>query len=324
MQNVLIDKTKQFFFVLIKLSLVVSAFYFIYHKLIHNKALSISSFINLLNKNQVLSPKNILILVILTGLNWFFDILKWQALVFYVKNITFKNALKQVFGALTASIFTPNRIGEYGAKAMYYKPNLRKRIMLVNLVGNILQMAVTTILGVIGFCFYVTKYQPSINYLKFGKILLISVFILSITCFLIKKTNYTIGSLRLKKALDFLITFPKNILIKSALLALTRYAIFSFQFYVLLSIFKINFTYLEAMVIITTMYLLVSIIPSVFIFDVLVKGSIATYLFSLTGVNTLVILSIITTMWIFNFVIPSIIGSYYVIRFKYPKNENYS
>ena len=76
------------------------------------------------------------------------------------------------------------------------------------------------------------------------------------------------------------------------------------------------------MVIISSMYLLASIIPSIFIFDVAIKGSVAVYLFSFVYINEVIILSITTIMWILNFVLPSIIGSYYVLRFKLPKNPN--
>ena len=76
------------------------------------------------------------------------------------------------------------------------------------------------------------------------------------------------------------------------------------------------------MMIISSMYLLSSIIPSIFIFDVVIKGSVALYLFSFVGINELVILSTITLMWLLNFVLPSLVGSYYVLNYKLPKETN--
>ena len=69
------------------------------------------------------------------------------------------------------------------------------------------------------------------------------------------------------------------------------------------------------------MYLLASVIPSIFIFDVLIKGSVAMYIFTIVGVNEFTILSIVLLMWILNFVLPSILGSYYVLTFTLPKNK---
>jgi len=314
-------KTKQFFFVLIKLSVVVAAFYFIYQKLANNPELNFKDFIQFLFNNDVISLKNIVLLLILSFFNWFFEILKWQNLVAAILKINFKTALEQSLGALTASLFTPNRIGEYGAKAIYYKPNQRKQIMLINLISNVLQMGVTVILGIIGFYFFTSKYNLNLDYHKLSKGLVILLLILFLFVFGVQKSKLTIKGFSFEKIKNYLLRFPKHRLIKGFIYSFIRYAIFSFQFYFLLIIFKIDISYLNAMEIITSMYLLASIIPSIFIFDVLIKGSIAVFLFSILSVNELTILSIISLMWILNFVIPSIFGSYYVLKFKLPKTQ---
>ena len=54
-------------------------------------------------------------------------------------------------------------------------------------------------------------------------------------------------------------------------------------------------------------------------FDVVIKGSVAVYLFDIVGVNELTTLSIIMLMWILNFVLPSIFGAVFVLKFKLPK-----
>ena len=315
-------KTKQFFFVLIKLSIVVGAFYFIYNKLANNDALSFSNFIDFLSKNKAFSTKNILFLLFLTGFNWFFEILKWKTLVSSIKKITFINAFKQSLGALTASLFTPNRIGEYGAKAIYYPSNFRKRIMLINLISNILQMSTTVILGVIGFIFYILKYDPELNYFKLARFLVFVVLAIVILSFGLTKSRFTIKGFSIEKIKRFISEYSKSKLALGFLFSLLRYAIFSFQFYFLLQIFEVNLSYLNAMTIITSMYLLASIMPSIFVFDVIIKGSIAVYLFSFANVNELIILCIITIMWLLNFVIPSVFGSYYVLNFNLPKSQD--
>ena len=147
-------KTKQFFFVLIKLAIVIGASYYIYNRLIHNGELDFLVFVDFLSKNDVFSLKNILFVLFLTIFNWFLEILKWRELVSVVKKISFIESTKQSLSALTASLFTPNRIGEYGAKAVYFSKRFRKRILLLNLMGNMYQMSVTLILGVIGWYFF--------------------------------------------------------------------------------------------------------------------------------------------------------------------------
>ncbi|WP_092848134.1 lysylphosphatidylglycerol synthase domain-containing protein [Algibacter pectinivorans] len=314
-------KTKQFFFVLIKISIVVGTFYFIYNKLTHNTALSFSEFIDFSTKNEVFSLKNIIFLLLLSIFNWFFEILKWQTLVTFIKKISFKTALKQSLGSLTASLLTPNRIGEYGAKAMYYSAHFRKRVMMVNLFSNVLQMCATTLIGAIGFSLFILQYNPDINYVKLSKFIIIVLSSLILLGFGISKSRFKIKGFSVKKLKQFILEFPKSKLAVGLLLSLLRYAIFSFQFYFLLHIFKTELSYLNAMIIISSMYLIASSIPSIFIFDVVVKGSIAVYLFAFAGVNELIVLCIITIMWLLNFAIPSLFGSYYVLSFSLPKNN---
>ncbi|HIE45645.1 MAG TPA: hypothetical protein EYP87_05675, partial [Flavobacteriaceae bacterium] len=113
-------KYRQFLFFLIKLSIVLGAFYFIFQKTVHNNSISLSEFILQLEKIFTNNYNAVFILLSFTFFNWFFEILKWKNLVAIIKNIPFIEALKQSLGSLTASLFTPNRIGEYGAKAFYF------------------------------------------------------------------------------------------------------------------------------------------------------------------------------------------------------------
>ena len=77
---------------------------------------------------------------------------------------------------------------------------------------------------------------------------------------------------------------------------------------------------MKDLIVITSMYLLTSVIPTIFIFDVVVKGSVALYLFGIVQVNEFTILSTTTLMWILNFVLPSLIGSFYILNFNYYKS----
>ncbi len=314
-------KTKQFFFVLIKLSIVVGAFYFIYSKLVENENLQFSEFWSFLKKNNAFSTKNIVFLIILSVFNWFFEILKWQFLVKTIKQISFKNALEQSLGGLTASLITPNRIGDYGAKAVYYVKSFRKQIVLLNLLGNMAQMTITTIFGVVGCIIFVNRYQIDVDYYKMARFGLILVMISFFAIFGARQKRFKVKGYSITRILDYI----KGITVKTHFinlgLALIRYLIFSFQFYYLLIIFGVEVDYTKAMVVITSMYFLASIVPTISIFDVVIKGSVAVFLFGFVDVNELTILFIILLMWLLNFAVPSLFGSYFILNFKLPKTE---
>jgi hypothetical protein len=312
-------KTKQFFFVLIKLSIIVSAAYFIYDKLTNKQKIDFDVFIDFLTKNDVFSTKNVAFLLFLTIFNWFFEILKWKNLVSFVQLISFFEALKQSLASHTASLFTPNRIGDYGAKAMYFKSSLRKRILLLNLISNMAQMSVTLVFGIIGLLLFINTYNVSISYYRVLSYMFLIITIISLIVIGVSYTKINIKGFSLYRIKDFIKSISIAIHIKNSIFSILRYLIFSFQFYYLLIIFGADLHYFDAMIIITTMYLLVSVIPTIFVFDVVVKGSVAIYLFSFVGVDELTILSIILLMWLLNFVLPSAFGSYYVLNFDYYK-----
>lgn len=319
MLNNLPYKSKQFFFVLIKLSIVVGAFYFIFKKLSDNKQLNWFDFIDLLAENNVFSTRNIFFLITLSALNWLFEILKWQYLVRTVQPISFKSALEQSLASHTASLITPNRIGDYGAKVIYFKHQIRVKIIMLNLIGNLSQMTVTVIFGIAGLLFFVNQYPITVDYFKISQLLFFVIIATSLVGYLFIRTPFSIKGFSWIEIKSFLLKLSQKLIQIVLSLSLLRYLIFSFQFYLLLRLFAVDLNYINAMIIIGSMYLLVSVIPMLFIFDVVVKGSVALFLFEFAGVDTLVILSIITLMWLLNVVLPAVFGSFYVLNFNVVK-----
>lgn len=312
-------KTKQFFIALLKLGVVLGVFYFIYHKLGNNNSFDFTEFTLFLSQKSFFSLHNLLILVVLSSFNWWFEIYKWQSLASTIEPISIKTSAVQTFGSLTVSLLTPNRIGEYGAKAIYFTPSIRKRIMGLNLIGNLSQMCITTILGTIGICFFVILYDLPLltKSLKWPLLLVILVGCIIGVFWGLKKLATTKQS----KTLQFLRELPKLVFLKTLGLSFLRYASFSFQWYVLLYLFGISLSFDEVMAVVSSIYLLASVIPSFAIFDVVIKGGAAVYLFGLLGVPEIHIITITTIMWLLNLAIPAIIGSYFVLIFKQPKTE---
>ena len=308
------QKYKSTFILIVKLLIVSGAYFFISHKITYNEVVSSTKFLTLLRTN-ILSNSTIIIIVFLfTISNWLLEITKWKTLVSTIYNISFYEASKQSLSSLTASLLTPNRIGEYGAKAIYYSKKERYKIMFLNLIGNINQMAATILFGVFGLIFLYTDLPSNIKIYLF--------YITIIVCFFVFISFFTLKNIIKKYTIKFIYLFhriPYKIHLKTFCLSSLKYVIFSHQFYFLLISFGINLDYFIAMQIIFAMYLIASIIPSFVFFDWLIKGSVAVTLFSVFGVNEILILSITSIMWLLNFALPSIIGSYFVLTFAKPK-----
>jgi hypothetical protein len=313
-------KYRQFLFFLIKLAIVIGAFYFIYKKTIHNTSISLSEFVLQLEQIFRNNYKAVFILLVLTFLNWFFEILKWQTLVSSIKKISFLQATKQSLGSLTASLFTPNRIGEYGAKALYFNKTDRKKVLLLNLISNVSQMTITLVFGVCGLVFLFTNFNVDLpifksrRFIYYFAILVAGFF--SGRIFIRKK----IRGFYISKIVNFIKRLSGVLAFKTMLLSTVRYLIFSHQFYFLLLLFGIETDYYTLMLLVFAMYLIASLIPSLPMFDWIIKGSVAVFVFHLIGINELVVVSITMLMWLLNFGLPAIIGSYFVMGFKYVSN----
>jgi Lysylphosphatidylglycerol synthase TM region len=251
----------------------------------------------------------------LAALNWFLEIYKWRLCVSAWFPTRFKEAMRQSLGSLTASLITPNRIGEYGAKALYFKPQHRKKIVFLNFIHSSSQMAATVFFGMPALVYFVLTYSVTIAPARI--ILAISaVFLLIFLGYFYRKKQLVIKGFSienfLKKLKDISIKRKSTLL----LLSVARYLVFSFLFFQLVLFFGDEIAYKEAMPIIFTMYLLVSLVPSFFVMDVVIRGGAAVWLFSFLGVSEIAVLSTVMVMWILNTVLPAVWGSFFVLTFK--------
>jgi len=297
-------KAKQFFLVTVKLLIVSSAIYYIYWHFNGDKKIDFAQI------EGYLSLKMLLILTAFSCLNWILEIFKWKHLVSSFKEISFLEAMKQSLGSLTASIFTPNRIGEYGAKALYFPKENIKQIVLLNFIGNSSQMLITTIFGLFGVLII------GFSLFQFVSVWMVLSLILVGIIFVYIFRNVEIYGFSIKKLVQKIGSFSLKFHFKNSLFSVFRYLVFSFQFMFLLLIFDIELGYTIAIGTIFTMYFLASIIPTIHFLDVAVKGSVALFLFSQLGVDDWKIAAIISIMWVFNLVLPLLVGSVFVLNFK--------
>lgn len=298
------SKTKQSLLFLIKLLIVGGAFYFIYNQLANNDKLDWQKFILLFQKNY--SVGGIAFILFLSVLNRFFEILKWQNLVSYLHKISLSEATKQVLGALTAGLFTPNGIGEYAGKALFFEKSKTKTILFLNLICNGIQMILSVVFGTIGL--WILGYG-------IGVLTILGISILFVLfSFLLKKIK--IKGFSIEKLTSKIQEIPKQIHQKNIFLAVCRYLVFSHQYYFLFLAFDVDLPYFTLMATIASVYFLASALPTFQFLDFAVKGSVAVYFFGILGVNEWIVVFISTLMWFLNVVLPVVIGTYYVMSFK--------
>ena len=308
-------KAKHYLIIALKVFILILTFGYIYFKLTQNETVNLSHFFNNNVTYNSITFLSLFFFILLATINWFFEILKWKTLVSHIQDISFLTAMKQSLASLTVSLTTPNRIGEYGAKAYFFERDKRKQVLVLNFFSNAIQMGVTTLFGVIGIAIIFQQYDLPLSTSK----LIISLFILSLILILgyrFKKKELLIKGFSISNVFRKFKNLSLPIKLKLTIYSIIRYLTFSLLFYSLLHFFNAHISILQFIPLIFSMYLIASIIPTIFIFDVVVKGGAAVWLFSFAGISEIPVLSTVLCMWILNFVIPSIIGGFYLLSYK--------
>lgn len=309
----LTDKAKHYLVLLLKLLIVSSAFYYIYNQLSNDKTLDFQQLMLVLK-----NPDHyflIFLLLALTFSNRFIEILKWRNLASLVKPITIGQASKQVLSALTLGIFTPNGIGEYAGKALYFEKKDTARIIFLNMVCNGVQIIYAILFGLFGLT-VLNQIHPILPnkylFITYGTIVLVGSILFS-------ARHFTIKGYSLNTVIQLLNQIPAKKHRINLTLALGRYLSFTHQYVILYYLFGVDIPYFQLFCAISAIYLLASSLPNFQFLEFAVKGSIALFIFSTYDVNQWVIALVATLIWLLNIVLPISIGSYFVLTFKIKK-----
>lgn len=263
----------------------------------------------------------LLLFLLAAVLNWGLEIGKWKLLVSNLQKISFRTAAQQSLAAHCVAILTPNKIGEFGAKAAFFPKYKRKRVLLLNFVGNFYQLTATLLFGMIGILFLNRTIKNAILDLLSvtGQVILLVVFLL-LTLWLIVyyKREWFIKGLSMEKIFQYIAALPISIKIGTLTYSILRYSVFSFLFYGIYRFLGGTTLLWETLMLIFVMYLLSSALPVFQVFDVLIKGSVAVWLFQFLGVNEWVVLGTTFLMWILNVAIPAILGGLILFKINRP------
>jgi hypothetical protein len=242
----------------------------------------------------------IFVLMLVLGLlsmgNWFGEFKKWQVLV---ADISFKTSAKQSLIAHSLALFTPQKLGEYGGKCLFYTKTERSKIMALTAIGHLTQMLATLIFGSLGMLLLFSQVDiEQLLSFKWSWSFLILPLLL-----LIKPIRQ-----EFKRIINVFRKVDMVLFKRAFYWSLLRYVCFAHQFLILLWIFGIHISYFEGIAAISIVYFIASVLPVFAIADPLVKGSLALTVFGLLGFLDSAILVVVVLMWITNTLFPALLG----------------
>ncbi|MDC7997272.1 hypothetical protein [Gilvibacter sediminis] len=310
---VLSDKANQYLLVALKLIILVAMGLFLYQKLFADNSGKLQQLWSHLNSKLQLWTLGLWIL--LSFMNWALEARKWQLLTFTTKPISYVLAWKQTYASLAASLLTPQRIGEYGAKALFFEPSKRKRILWLTFLGNMQQMGVTLLLGIPAILWISFRFELPVSKLNVILILIVLV-LLMVFGYLIRKRQLLFQGLSLSALWRKTLELPRIILSWTVIHSLLRYLCFGSLMLWMLIGFGAQPNLSALIPLLFAYYLLSSITPMLLVLDIVVKSGIAVALFGLVGVDELTVVMAVLMGWILNFGIPALIGSGVIAAYK--------
>lgn len=313
---------KKIFSILLKIAIVVFAFWFIYIKLIANNDLKqFVAIIKALPVTQIWTILSVVVLLML--LNWGLEAIKWKRLIKQIEQISLWKAVESVFCGLTWAVFTPNRLGEYGGRVFFLSPKRRIVGVVAMAVGNIGQLVLTNVFGAIAVCIFVYRFTP-IDYRLFLALCAIGMafcLFFVIFYFNIRWLNGILLSMRFtrkyKKFYTILARYRKAELLKILLLCLARYTVFSTQYFIMFLWLIPGLHFADILMLVCILFFVQSSLPSLDLLDIGIRSVTALFFFKyVTDQNTAVV-ACIASIWLTNIIIPAILGSYFVFKLNF-------
>lgn len=269
---------------------------------------------------------------LLMPVNWLFETLKWRTLIWNFEQHSLWQSYKAILVGVTFSIFTPNRIGEYGGRVLLVKAENNWKTVVATLVGSFSQLLALLSFGLIGLVYFV-QYFSMLEPLLLRGISIIGIALvgLMIFCFynidlvipLIKRIPYAHLFKRFTKDVSVLQNYTKKSLSRALLFASLRYATYLMQYYLLLLFFGIEVPFWIGAAGIATIFLIQTSIPLPPIWDLLVRGEVALQIWGLFDANEISVLATTFSLWVINLIIPSLIGMIFIVNINVLKSLGY-
>jgi len=278
------------------------------------------------------NPLWLLLCVLLMPLNWFLEAKKWQLLSRNFEAQTLVQAIKTILGGLVFSLFTPARVGEYGGRILFVKPENNWKAAAATLVGSLSQMIIVLCLGGFGLIFLSQHIELLGDFSRLAAIFLclgmiclglFFFFNIDILVNLLKRIKFLTRFKGLVKAIKVVKQYSRLVLLKAIQISFLRYMVYSLQYLSLLYFFGIAVPVVSAAAGISGIFFIQTGIPLPPIWDLLARGEVAIQIWGIFEANKLSILAATFCLWVINLILPSLLGMCFVVKINVLKSIGY-
>ncbi|HNR56226.1 MAG TPA: lysylphosphatidylglycerol synthase domain-containing protein [Flavobacteriales bacterium] len=265
-----------------------------------------------------LNWSGLLLVVLLMMANWWVESVKWRFLVRDVERVPPWRAFAATIAGTSVGFVSINRTGEFIGRVLFLEPEHRIAGGFATTLGSIAQFVVTLTFGGLGLLVLTLADRPLPwpgGWFSWA--------LASLTAFatavgllwylfpgMLRQHLLLLPFLhRFERASAILVRFRNDRLWSVLFLSGVRYALFTSQFILLLHLFTAEVDLSDALPGVPLIYLITTLIPSVMLTELGVRGSVAVAVLSPLGGAVTSILLATTCLWLINVALPACVGS---------------
>jgi len=302
MKEVLINRLRSWGNKSIGLILFVVCLVAIYNRVAHNENLNqYSADIKIQFEKVNFFEWAVLLLLFL--LNYLMEAIKWQNLLASWSPISIFKSYKSVLIGQAFAFFTPARTGDYVGRILLLPPGSKIKGVAQLAWSSYAQLIITISIGSIAL-FFNLPFFPWIKW--FMPLGLVAALLVYFHPGQFKGWLNKINKLQIENKLKL------NLLV----LSFFKYVVFVLQYTWAVKMLNIPIAPSDLWIALGVLFLLLSIIPSISLTDLVIRGQIIVVLLEPYYNNSLMLICLSTIIWAVNFLLPAIIGAFLLINFR--------
>jgi hypothetical protein len=302
MKDVLLNRLRSWGNKSIGLILFVVCLVAIYNKVAHNENLNQYSADIKIQFEKVTYFEWAVLLLLFLG-NYLMEAIKWQNLLASWSPISIFKSYKSVLIGQAFAFFTPARSGDYVGRILLLPPGSKIKGVAQLAWSSYAQLIITISIGSVAL-FFNLPFFPWIKW--FMPLGLIAALFVYFHPGQFKGWLNKINKLQIENKLKL------NLLGLSFL----KYMIFVLQYTWAVKMLNIPIAPIDLWIALGVLFLLLSIIPSISLTDLVIRGQIIVVLLEPYYNNSLMLICLSTIIWAVNFLLPAIIGAFLLINFR--------
>jgi len=263
-------------------------------------------------------------ILLMAPLNWILEAIKWKMLLRKIEPVPLRKALASIFTGIAFALVTPNKVGDFAGRILYLDDRNKLRAAIATLIGNLSQTIVTYGFGIAGLLYFNIAYPG--GWPRFALVAALLSCALLLWLYLkidriavwaehrkwLRRVIISIRVLKRYSGRDLLALLGVSFL---------RFCAYNLQFLLLVNLLGAGIPWYTGFLVSGLMFWMITVIPSLFLADLGVRGYIAGLLFTDTALaaNSVAILAGSYIIWTLNLALPAVIGSLLLLTIRISK-----